>query len=94
MDEITYNPGVIAGFKSDVMSTAAQLIEVHDEARQVMAQLDPFFAGQGATQYFESQSLLLQGFTEQAEAVQRHGAAVGQVLDSAIATDQSTASFF
>lgn len=92
--QITYNPGIVAGVASDMVNQAGQLTEIHSDATQRTAALTEFFAGKGATGFFDAQHQMLSGLQELIDTVQNHGHTVGNVGDSAIATDNSLPNLF
>lgn len=94
MGDITYNPGVVGQFATDVGTTASQLSEIHQDVAQKTGALSEFFAGQGATGFFDAQQQMLTGLDGLNQTVAQHGSTVGHVLSSAISTDQSMRNLF
>ena len=93
-DMITYNPGAIADFASDVASRAGQLHEIHDDVSQRTSALAEYFGGHGAQGFFDAQQQMLSGLQGLIETISQHGSTTSHVLDGAIATDQAISSLF
>jgi uncharacterized protein YukE len=93
-DAITYNPGAVADFASDVGARAGQLQVIKDDTANRTNTLQEFFAGHGATAFFDAQAQMLSGLQGLIETVQRHGQTTTQVLDGAISTDNSMTGLF
>lgn len=94
MDQITYNHGIVAGVSSDMINQAGQLTEIESDASQKTGALAEFFQGKGATGFFDAQHQMLSGFKDLIDTVQSHGHTVGNVGQSAIATDNSLPNLF
>ncbi len=60
-DPITYNPGAVADFATDVASRAGQLQGIFDDTSNRTNALQEFFAGHGASGFFEAQAQMLSG---------------------------------
>jgi uncharacterized protein YukE len=86
-DAITYNPGAVADFASDVGARAGQLQAIKDDTANRTNALAEFFSGHGATAFFDAQAQMLSGLQGLIETVQRHGQTTTHVLDGAISTD-------
>ena len=93
-DMISYNPGVVGDFATDVGSRAGQLHEAHDEASRLTNALAEYFEGHGATGFFDAQTQMLSGLRGLIETIANHGQTVSQVLGNAGATDQAIGNFF
>ncbi|MBS9533823.1 WXG100 family type VII secretion target [Mycobacterium sp. M1] len=93
-DMITYNPGTIADFASDVAGRAGQLHEIHDDVTQRTTALGEYFGGHGAQGFFDAQQQMLSGLRGLIETVSQHGHTTSAVLDGAIATDQAISGLF
>ena len=91
---ITYNPGSVADFATDVGARAGQLHEIKDHTANITNTLQEFFAGHGATAFFDAQAQMLSGLEGLIETIQRHGQTTSHVLDSAISTDQNIGGLF
>lgn len=93
-DQITYNPGAVSDFASDVGSRAV--------AREKLLQRICFAGGvfvnhvelAGAQGFFDAQAQMLSGLQGLIETVGQHGTTTGHVLDNAIGTDQAIAGLF
>ena len=93
-DMITYNPGAVADFAQDVGSRAGQLHAIHEDVSNKTNQLQEFFAGHGATGFFDAQMQMLSGLQGLIDTVRQHGQTTSHVLDAAISTDQQIAGLF
>ncbi len=93
-DPITYNPGAVADFASDVGSRAGQLHAIHSDTANKTNALQEFFAGHGATGFFDAQYQMLSGLQGLIDTVRQHGQTTSHVLDAAISTDQSIHGLF
>lgn len=93
-DMITYNLAAVHGFGADVGTRAAQLMELHADIQRRTQALAEFFAGHGATGFFDAQQQCLHGFEGLAQTVSVHGNTVNKVADGAASTDASIATFF
>ncbi|MEO8814391.1 MAG: WXG100 family type VII secretion target [Mycobacterium sp.] len=93
-DMITYNPGAIADHATDVVNRAGQLHEIHSDATQRTTALGEFFAGHGASGFFDAQQQMLSGLQGLIETVGQHGATTSHVLNGAMGTDQAIGSLF
>jgi WXG100 family type VII secretion target len=93
-DQITYNPGIVAGVSSDMINQAGQLTEIHSDVTQKTGALTEYFQGKGATGFFDAQHQMLSGLQDLIDTVQNHGHTVGNVGLSAIATDASLPNLF
>ncbi len=91
---ITYNPGAVADFASDVVARAGQLQAIYDDTSNRTNALQEFFAGHGAAGFFEAQAQMLSGLQGLIDTVHQHGQTTSHVLDGAISTDQSIAGLF
>jgi len=87
-DPITYNPGAVADFATDVGSRAGQLHAIHADVSNKTNALQEFFAGHGATGFFDAQYQMLSGLQGLIDTVRQHGQTTSHVLDAAIHTDQ------
>lgn len=92
--DITYNEGLVSQFGTDVANAAGQLSEIHSDVAQKTGALSEFFAGQGATGFFDAQQQMLTGLDGLIQTVGQHGTTVGHVLGSAISTDHSMRNLF
>ena len=90
-DAITYNPGAVADFATDVGSRAGQLQAIKDDTANRTNALQEFFAGHGATAFFDAQAQMLSGLQGLIETVQSAWADDAHVLDGAISTDSHIA---
>ncbi len=93
-DIITYLPGAIGDFAADVGSRSGQLHEIHSDATRRTHALADFFAGHGATGFFDAQHQMLSGLAGLAEVVGAHAGTTTHVLDSAGATDEQIKNLF
>jgi uncharacterized protein YukE len=93
-DAITYNPGAVADFASDVGSRAGQLQAIKDDTANRTNALAEFFSGHGATAYFDAQAQMLSGLQGLIETVHAHGQTTSHVLDGAISTDNHISGLF
>jgi ESAT-6 family protein len=93
-DMITYNPGAVADFATDVGSRAGQLHAIHEDVSNKTNALQEFFAGHGATGFFDAQMQMLSGLQGLIDTVRQHGSTTNHVLDAAISTDQQIAGLF
>lgn len=91
---ISYNPAAVGDFASDVGSRAGQLHEIHAEVSQKTGALNEFFAGTGATGFFDAQHDMLSGLQNLIETVASHGTTTNHVLSGAIGTDQAIRALF
>ncbi len=91
---ITYNPGAVADFASDVGSRAGQLQSIYEDTANRTNTLTEFFSGHGATGFFEAQAQMLSGLQGLIDTVRQHGVTTSHVLDGAIATDSNIAHLF
>ncbi|CMS74765.1 ESAT-6 like protein ESXC [Mycobacterium tuberculosis] len=60
-DQITYNPGAVSDFASDVGSRAGQLHMIYEDTASKTNALQEFFAGHGAQGFFDAQAQMLSG---------------------------------
>lgn len=93
-DQITYDYGSVSGFASDTANKANQLMEIHGDILNRTNALTEFFAGSGATGFFEAQAQMLNGLEGLAQTVSNHSCVVNNVNDNAMATDQKIVNFF
>ncbi len=93
-DSITYNPGPVADFASDVGARAGQLQMIKDDTANRTNTLTEFFAGHGATAYFEAQAQMLSGLQGLIETIQQHGRTTTHVLGNAVNTDSTIQGLF
>jgi uncharacterized protein YukE len=93
-DAITYNPAPVADHAADIGARAAQLQVLKDDTENRTNTLVEFFAGHGATAYFDAQRQMLSGMQELIETVQAHGRTTTHVLDGAISTDNQIRGLF
>ena len=93
-DMISYEPGAIGDFAADVGSRAGQLHEIHADATRRTHALTDFFAGHGATGFFEAQTQMLSGLAGLADVIGAHAGTTTHVLDSAGATDEQIKNLF
>ena len=91
---ISYHEGVVTGVASDMTGQAGQLHEIHHDVSQKTGALAEFFQGQGATGFFDAQHQMLSGLQGLIETVGNHGRTVGDVHQSAVATDHSMTNLF
>ena len=59
--DITYVHGGVAELSSQVGTTAAQLMEIHDQVLNETTQLQPFFEGEAGTAFNARQMQILKG---------------------------------
>jgi uncharacterized protein YukE len=93
-DPITYNPGAVADFATDVGSRAGQLHAIHEDVSNKTNALQEFFMGHGASGFFDAQYQMLSGLQGLIDTVRQHGQTTSHVLDAAIQTDQSINGLF
>ena len=93
-DQITYNHAEVADLATRVGTTAAQLMEIHDDVRQLTQALAEYFMGKGATGFFDAQHQALHGLEELINTVGRHGQTVTSVHGNAQMTDMNCMNFF
>jgi uncharacterized protein YukE len=91
---ITYNPAAVADFAQDVTSRAGQLQAIKDDTSNRTNTLTEFFAGHGATAYFEAQAQMLSGLQGLIETIHQHGRTTVNVLGNAVHTDSSMTGLF
>ncbi|MCV7445804.1 MULTISPECIES: WXG100 family type VII secretion target [Mycobacterium] len=91
---IAYNPGPVADFAADVGSRAGQLDAIHADVANKTNSLQEFFAGHGATGFFDAQYQMLSGLQGLIDTVRQHGQTTGHVLDAAIQTDTNISHLF
>ena len=91
---ITYNPGAVADFASDVGARAGQLQAIYDDTANRTNALQEFFAGHGAAGFFEAQAQMLSGLQGLIDTVRQHGQTTSQVLAGAITPHQPIAGLF
>lgn len=91
---ITYNPGAVADFASDVASRAGQLHSIYEDTSNRTNALTEFFAGHGASGFFEAQAQMLSGLQGLIDTVRQHGQTTSHVLDGALSTDQAIHGLF
>lgn len=72
-DQITYNPGAVSDFASDVGSRAGQLHMIYEDTASKTNALQEFFAGHGAQGFFDAQAQMLSGLQGLIETVGQHG---------------------
>lgn len=93
-DGITYNPGPVADHAHSVIGSAGTLDQIHGDSHQLTQLLTEYFAGHGATGFFEAQAQMLSGLQGLIETISRHGSTIGSVLEGALQTDQTINSLF
>ncbi|BBX24583.1 MULTISPECIES: WXG100 family type VII secretion target [Mycolicibacter] len=93
-DGITYNPGPVSDQAHSVISSAGTLDQIHSDAHQLTQMLTEYFAGHGATGFFEAQAQMLSGLQGLIETIGQHGSTIGSVLEGAMQTDQTINSLF
>lgn len=91
---ITYNPGAVADFASDIASRAGQLQSIFDDTSNRTHALQEFFSGHGASGFFEAQQQMLSGLQGLIDTIRQHGTTTSHVLDNAISTDGHIANLF
>lgn len=91
---VTYDHGSVDGFGGFVNARASMLMDIHNDIKTRTDALAEFFAGKGATGFFEAQALMLSGLMGLAETVAQHGNVVHKVNDSAMATDEQIFNLF
>ncbi len=94
MENITYSLGAVHGVASDMGTQAGQLQEIRDSIAQTTGMLQEFFAGVGATGYFDAQAQALSGMDGLIETVGNHGRTVGDTADQVHAHDVSLTHLF
>lgn len=72
-DQITYNPGAVSDFASDVGSRAGQLHMIYEDTASKTNALQEFFAGHGAQGFFDAQAQMLSGLQGLIETVGQLG---------------------
>lgn len=92
-DQITYNPGAVSDFASDVGSRAGQLHMIYEDTASKTNALQSF-RGPRRARVFDAQAQMLSGLQGLIETVGQHGTTTGHVLDNAIGTDQAIAGLF
>ncbi|ORV53240.1 secretion protein [Mycolicibacter engbaekii] len=88
-DGITYHPGAVSDHAHGVIGNASALDQIHADAHQLTQMLTEYFAGHGATGFFEAQAQMLSGLQGLIETIGHHGSTIGSVLDGAVQTDQT-----
>jgi uncharacterized protein YukE len=91
---IAYNPSAVADFATDVGSRAGQLEALHGDTANLTNALQEFFAGHGASGFFDAQYQMLSGLQGLVDTVRQHGQTTGHVLDAAISTDNHMRGLF
>ena len=92
--DITYVHGGVAELSSQVGTTAAQLMEIHDDIQQRTNAIADFFQGTAATSFHEAQMQMLQGLQGLIETMNQHGSTISSVNDSAHQTDVMMGNLF
>jgi uncharacterized protein YukE len=93
-DSITYNPGAVGDFASDVGARAGQLQMLKDDTANRTNTLTEFFAGHGATAYFEAIAQMMSGFQGLIETIHQHSRTTTHVLGNAVNTDNTIRGLF
>jgi len=93
-DQIVYNHAAVSGFAGDIVSQAAQLMEIHGDVLHLTQALADFFQGHGATAFFDAQQQMLHGLEDLIQTVSLHGHTVSNVHESAVSTDISLGTLF
>ncbi|MCT7372137.1 WXG100 family type VII secretion target [Mycolicibacterium llatzerense] len=91
---VSYKDGVVQGVGSDMTNQGGQLHEIHQDTLQKTGALAEYFAGEGATGYFDAQHQMLAGLQGLAETVSTHGQTVHHIHNSAKETDRSMTRLF
>ncbi|MEB4209354.1 WXG100 family type VII secretion target [Mycobacterium sp. 94-17] len=91
---ITYNPGAVADHATDIASRAGQLQSIYDDTANRTHALQEFFAGHGASGFFEAQAQMLSGLQGLVDTIRQHGATTSHVLHNALSTDQHISGLF
>ena len=85
--DITYVHGGVAELSSQVGTTAAQLMEIHDQVLNETTQLQPFFEGEAGTAFNARQMQILKGLNGLIQIVQTHGSKILESSELAHALD-------
>jgi uncharacterized protein YukE len=93
-DPITYHPGVVGDFATDVGAKAGQLGAIHEDTSNATNALTEFFAGHGATGFFDAQHQMLSGLSGLIDTVAQHAHTTTHVLGGAMQTDQAIHGLF
>jgi len=91
---ISYNDGIVSGVSSDFTNQGGQLHEIQSDTTQKVGALQEYFAGHGATGFQDAAHQMLSGLQELAETITNHGRTVGDVHESAKATDRAMTKLF
>ncbi len=85
--DITYVHGGVAELSSQVGTTAAQLMEIHDQVMNETNQLQPFFEGEAGTAFNARQMQILKGLDGLIQVVMTHGSKIMESSELAHALD-------
>lgn len=94
MSRIKWNPPAVTDMASTISTFGAQVGQVRGEYAQQRARLDPEFQGDGASTYYEKQTLSEQGLKEMEQALNQLASIVRKSLQGTIEVDQMSKSFF
>lgn len=93
-DQITYNHPGVADLASAVGTSAANLMNTHDDILQRTNAVADFFEGAAATGFREAQMQMLHGFEDLIGIVSRHGMTIENVREEVHALDNNLSSLF
>lgn len=85
--DITYVHGGVADLSSQVGTTAARLMEIHDDVLKKTNTLQPFFEGEAGTQFNLRQMQILKGLDGLIQVVMTHGSKIMESTELAHALD-------
>jgi uncharacterized protein YukE len=92
--DITYVHGGVADLSQQVGTTAARLMEIHDDVLNKTNALQPFFEGEAGTQFNARQVQILKGLEGLIQVVMTHGSKIMESSHLAHALDVNIAAAF
>jgi len=85
--DITYVHGGVADLSSQVGTTAARLMEIHDDVLNKTQALQEFFEGEAGTAFHARQVQILKGLDALIQTVMTHGSKIMESSELAHALD-------
>ena len=85
--DITYVHGAVADLASQVGTSAARLMEIHDQVMQKTSALQEFFKGEAGTAFNMRTMQALKGLDGLIQVMMTHGAKIGESSELAHALD-------
>jgi uncharacterized protein YukE len=86
-NDITYVHGAIGDLSAQVGTTAARLMEIHDDVLNKTQALQEFFEGEAGTAFNARQIQILKGLDGLIQVVMTHGSKIGESSELAHALD-------